>query len=519
MDHYPANLSSSAGMIFMTTSNVFCLSFVFIHSFLTKPELSLMIKWYLLFGPLFFMYFSVVNIFSDNLYEHGYSKAPDYSKLNATELAKATANMTIDEIDGISKSEWKLVISHTTWFICWLVAHIIYNVLYWQHIIRIQGTKYYPNNNNDNNNNKRIEYCCKHWASKKFIQWLICFLLFFSYVVFTLQLMVMVFAHDGNDRFHSRKNPLSFIHSIVYACFKLKVEYWFYITSIANQLYMPKDVGLHFEFKLEKDYEMKKGVSTVENGKWITKHIYPANIISGGFKLLCCLMVFTYSFKQIDINGKSSILPLASGFKEKPFRYIFAPSWVLLSGIIGAGTYLLSVRESLSHRNSPRRVKAMKILAFLCVLFLLLGVWSIIPNTKIGGYMVVIAMILFPCWVGLAYGELHQIQEERVRLCIFFILYLIFAITSPLHPIMNTLLLVLLAVFDQIVPEYKFSDGLTMIVYPVICDEATTTIIDTTTTGGGGRRSDYDDMRLNVVANSGNSGVEMNVVIKTTSTI
>ena len=149
MDHYPANLSSSAGMIFMIISNIFCLGFVFIHSMLTKPDLSVMIKWYLLFGPLFFMYFSFVNIFSDNLYEHGYDIAPDYSKLNATEKTKATANMTIDEIDGISKSQWKLVVSHTSWFICWLVAHIIYNVLYWQHIIRIQGTKYYPNKNNN----------------------------------------------------------------------------------------------------------------------------------------------------------------------------------------------------------------------------------------------------------------------------------------------------------------------------------------------------------------------------------
>ena len=86
---------------------------------------------------------------------------------------------------------------------------------------------------------------------------------------------------------------------------------------------------------------------------------------------------------------------------------------------------------------------------------------------------------------------------------------------------MNTLLLVLLAVFDQIIPEYKFSDGLTMIVYPVTCDEATTTrtIIATTTGRGGVANQSNNGIQMNVVTNSSNSGVEMNVMTKTTSTI
>lgn len=211
----------------------------------------------------------------------------------------------------------------------------------------------------------------------------------------------------------------------------------------------------------------KKGKSILQNGKWITKHIYPANIISGAFKVLCCLMILTYSFKQTDANGTKSILPLASGFKEKPFRYIFAPSWVVLTGIVGFGTYLISIRETLSHRKSPIRVTIMQIIAVLYVLMMLLGVWVIIPNTKIGEYMVVTAYIIFPIWVGLLYGELHQTKNERIRLGLFFMLYIAFAATSPLHPVLNTLLLILMALFDRIVPEYEGSDGLTMTVCPV----------------------------------------------------
>jgi hypothetical protein len=61
-----------------------------------------------------------------------------------SEYARITAGKTVDEIDGVTPSEWAGVVLHTTWFILYLAADVGASLIYWPHMAFLKKTPFWP---------------------------------------------------------------------------------------------------------------------------------------------------------------------------------------------------------------------------------------------------------------------------------------------------------------------------------------------------------------------------------------
>ena len=78
---------------------------------------------------------------------------------------------------------------------------IAFNVLYWQHMIRIYRTEFWPDETG--------------FRKGKAWRFVTCFLYFLAYLVYAGELSTFIFAHDGVDRFSARDSPITAIQTVV----------------------------------------------------------------------------------------------------------------------------------------------------------------------------------------------------------------------------------------------------------------------------------------------------------------
>jgi hypothetical protein len=136
-DHYPSTNFTMVGMTLFSFSSAAMTLFMLVHVLLTQPSFFTSMKHITWAGPMILMQMAFTNIFSANAYTDalgGYTNKPDYSGMNATTYAAATAGMTRDEIDGVSPELWFAIMLHTCFFILFIVADIMLVVLTWQHV-------------------------------------------------------------------------------------------------------------------------------------------------------------------------------------------------------------------------------------------------------------------------------------------------------------------------------------------------------------------------------------------------
>ena len=121
-DHAPANAVTMPGMVVMVVASSAASLFVLVHTLLTLPNFFQTIKAIMFTGPVIMLQMAFPNIFAVSAYENGYTNKPDYSGLNATEYATATAGLTPNQIAGITQSDFEGIRLHTLFFIGWMTA-------------------------------------------------------------------------------------------------------------------------------------------------------------------------------------------------------------------------------------------------------------------------------------------------------------------------------------------------------------------------------------------------------------
>lgn len=144
------------------------------------------------------------------------------------------------------------------------------------------------------------------------------------------------------------------------------------------------------------------------------------------------------------LSSSSTFLPLASGFRSKPYVYVFAPVWLLITYHVMMATILSIVRSRLNEKskmyiNTQRVLSVVFTVCTACLLFIT------VPVFKQSSYVVIAVLILIPVFVATT-------QPLGWRMALFIVVYLALCIASPFSVIGNILLVLWLSFYNMIVP-------------------------------------------------------------------
>eukprot|EP00946_MAST-07B_sp_MAST-7B-sp1_P003337 g3337.t1 len=463
-DHYPASLMASLGMISMVSFQIFEVAFVHLHQSALAHEypddpvegdLWQHLTFVPFVGPLILVYACFANVFTSNMYVDGYKSH------NSTHHALLFTNATPDEIDGITAKDFAAVSNHTMWFCLWMVADIVFWLFVNGYVGRLRRTRSmaFPDPSRKDTN------CCWCWRRDsltfRIARPISAAMYFFSMAVFDLALFAMLLGYDGENRFRTGlKNPNAPFVQVVVGWLQevFKPHLWFFVAMTAAPLFaVPAGLGLEFNVSLVSHSE--KGRARTMKG--MTGQVRPLHMLSRAFQVLMALVVFTFLFTPADFHDEN-VTPLASGFRVRPWTFLFLPVWLLLTlGVICAASFSIA-RLTLMDNVARLRVMVSSALAVLMVCLFLFGAWIVIPqlpNTRWIGSALPIVLALF---VGSVHLELENVVVDsqgsmsrwrRGAQAAFWLACLVTGICSSFSIVASVLFVCLLAVYGDLL-EY-----------------------------------------------------------------
>ena len=414
-DHFPANMVAILGIATLGVVHVIMLLIIWLRRCITlmeTPEHERPLS-FLLFsaclGPIMFGYLFFVNIFTSNLYDNDEA----YTVHNISSMPGNVTLLTRDEQEGISKSISTSVTWHSLWFIFYLAADMLLAIFIWSYASSLRADQ-------------------KIWASvappstscRNRLCWRIvrCFagaLYFFGAFIFSVGMSLMIYhtmnplkgSEPGYRRgfgYYYENAPL--LQKIVtWLVNKLKVSLWssFVIWIPGHGVFaLPPSVGIDVTLSLsplsKMEQKSKTGLHT-----WID----PTTLLSGCVQVLAVLILITLCFEPLDSS--------AGGLRAKPWSFIFAPTWLSITGITAFAVYLSLRRlEIMTKVNNGITISLVRrwlasIVGSTLVIVMFFGLWIVIPDftsastTWIGSLI----SILLPIFVVLAF-DVHLDKKE-----------------------------------------------------------------------------------------------------------
>ena len=175
--------------------------------------------------------------------------------------------------------------------------------------------------------------CCWVWRRDtplfQFFRTVAAVLYFFALPLFCAAMLIQLLTHDGEDRtrfgFNNPNAP--FVQVVVHWLAKYsKVSMWFFFpATFAPMFAVPAGVGLRAKISLV-GHETKHQHRTT---KGLTGTVRPMSMVSRTFQVLMVLVIFTFMFTPVNF-ADAGVSPLASGFRVRPWAFIFLPVWVLI---------------------------------------------------------------------------------------------------------------------------------------------------------------------------------------------
>jgi len=399
------------------------------------------------------------------------------------EYATATAGMTRDQIDGITSAEWDGVVLHTTWFVLYLAADVLYCLIYWPHMEFIKGTKFWPKAAHSSWRDTPALYPVFEWA--------VWFMMLIGVGSYVLRLSIFLYAHNGEDRFDQFTNPRTFVQQLSnVANASMKPAFWFFIVMALNAFVMPAEVGLVFNIRLTRHNEVDYHHG-IKAHTWKTTGIKSGEFIAAAFKILAVMVVFSFAFVPYN-TSTVHLLPLAQALEGKPYAFIFAPFWVGMMNSIGVGMGLAVMRRYLGEvpvamgipqydRHKPSTQLILMVASGITFLIsCTFCCWTVIPTAPQPLWSACIALLAFPFWVICSHYEWEQSNPDRARLLLFLTVWLACIVIMPFSitndASMNIILVLLLSLYDVILPYRADYDGMTISVAPTTFELRETTV-------------------------------------------
>jgi len=422
-DHYPATNVTMIGMMQVMAASASMTIFVVIHMVLTHPGFFTALKGILWCGPLVIMQFSFTNIFSVSAYVDGYTNAPDYSGMTAAEYANATAGMTRDEIDGVSPELFAGIALHTVFLILYLSADIGVSILQYQHNWEIKSTAFWPPNPKEG---WRASATCR-----LFVELFIFIMYFFGMFTYVLSLCIFIASHDGENRFHWKEYPSTYMMELVADAFStFHPSKWFFLVMGARMYMVPAELGISYSFTNPSESTEKRDIGSMQISKetqsWKTGNIGSELLVSWGYKAVAILMILTYCFQSTNLATDDQDFPLAKGFRLMPFTLFFAPIWTITTYITATGMALMCINERLNHGTSFK-FYAMSASAILAAGSMLICTLTVIPTSPAVSWAAYMAIIGILCWVLSAHklGRDDLSQTENARIILWVTLWIL----------------------------------------------------------------------------------------------
>lgn len=246
----------------------------------------------------------------------------------------------------------------------------------------------------------------------------------------------------GGDRYWG-DHPSTWVQVLLLAVAQLKTALWHWLPVVLFRYSMPPNVYVEFIASLPPRDVNGKLITTSSH---FASLFYPERLISRAFGLLSVACMGAYLFEDPDTNAK--VLPLASGFRELPYAFIFAQSWMLIMAIILSAVVLTDMRQQILAKSDPsERLRAIVLRwsGGLLVVFMLMCIWVVIPQFHTANMIGLAVLILLPTWILCVCGK-------SIRTAAFLGAYVVLCALSTVHVAFNVLLLLLMAAFGLIFP-------------------------------------------------------------------
>lgn len=480
-DHYPANIITCIGISVMMIWKS-CMSFFWMIHILTTRQGFLKVMFYgLLMGPLVVSQFCFVNVFTANLYEDGYPDIPNPNLFNAT----VRASMTRDELDGVTPEMFNEIIWHSIWFLSYMIGDLVLGVVHWTQVYKL-GHPWVP-----------AKKGFRKYRAFTIFKWAVCFIFFASYSLFVLSVSFRLFAYNSavGDRFYVITDSNIYFQKVVFwLTTTFNPEAWFFIPGSLQHYALPDSVGLLFAVRMQtnkenvhkyhseyvyygdennetsdqqqqQDQEQQQqqhvrdhSRNHVDFGKFWTAHnLLPGRLISFGYMLFVPVLVISFGFDNVQEGDAWAI---ASGFRLKPYAFVFVPCILFMFMLTAFGMILTWARYELKIFAAPGeptqwqiwRGRIMGILVVLCMMGVVSSILLVLPQIKgvVGILLLLVVPIFF--WVVVAFAENDFSPRDKARVVVYLVVLAIL-VGCSFNSVASVLALCVLALYGFALPE------------------------------------------------------------------
>ena len=501
-DHFPANLVAIIGISMLAVVQTGMVLIIWIRRFVTfldTPEHERPLS-FLLFsiclGPIMFGYLFFINVFTSNLYDHDTAYTPH----NVSNY-EGLLNVTRDEREGLPKDISIAVVWHSLWFVFYIAADILFAMFVWSYAANLRS------------NPKTWAIVtppvgsCRHSKCWRIVRVIVCCLYFFGVILFAMGMILMCFHAMNDDKgsepgyrwgfgYIYKDAPL--VQKIVsWVAYQSKAALWsaFCLWVPGHSIFVfPKSVGIEVTLSLA-----AAPVGTVvkkrngPNGLHLSLH--PTVILSCCVQMLTVLILLTMCFEKVDSSSSATVSAVATGLRVRPWSFVFAPAWLVITMSTCCAIYVSIVRLKLMHGQvSNLRRYAATVVGVVLVIVMFLGLWAVVPQVTSTKWIGSSISILFPIFIILAYVGIDAPPSEKRRShVVFSFLCFVCGVVSIFSVIGTFLLLILMSCVGTV---FTWNGGSLQPIHVCIVPSSNLVVADEGDAGSGVHESASVEMEI-----------------------
>ena len=205
----------------------------------------------------------------------------------------------------------------------------------------------------------------------------------------------------------NRPNLGDFKYYVLFVHDNAQTALWHWIPVFCYRFMVPRALGLRFTFTQSSIQSKDTGLHALGDLKTIDpSHVFDSVFGFVGILLLGGVLMGHQSTKD------PSLFPVLLGLREKPFSFVFAPVWIVLSLLLTLAVFLTVVREKIVNGGEwSRRIKVLAVIGFFLSLTFTQVFWIVIPQWTGTQFIVAPLLALLPTWVlAVQWSEHHVLQ-------------------------------------------------------------------------------------------------------------
>jgi hypothetical protein len=186
----------------------------------------------------------------------------------------------------------------------------------------------------------------------------------------------------------------------------------------------PREFGIRVSFRLRPQSFVYESAPQFHS---VFSDLTPRRVLSVAFRLIAATIVGTYLATDPDTSDDGSSYALASGFRTKPYRYMFVPVWFTVIMLASIAVSAAVIQRVL--RNKPFRV----VLVFgVAVVVSLVGLMELVISqlSSIGWLFLFTAAMLFGWFAAMYWSPKQMTRLDMILFAVYLLIFLVFAICS-----------------------------------------------------------------------------------------